>query len=1034
MTLTELSIKRPSLVIIVFLALTVVGLFCYKQLKYELLPKFSPPVITVMTVYPGASPEEVETNVSKPIENVVAGVENAAYVRSTSTENVSFITIEFRQTANVDLALQDVQRKVLAMSASLPKEVRSPSVSKIALDETPVLRMGITSSMPSKDFYQFLQDDVLPRLTTASGVGDLVVLGGDAREIKINLNVEKLKGFGLTVPQVASAVRLANVDVPTGKLKDGNEQFVVRLAGKFSSLEDLKILPVGISRSGGEIRLGDVAEVQDGIREYSRINRIDGNNSIGLLIIKQADANAVETVAAVRAEMTSLEKDFEHIKLKFDVAQDSSEFTLQAAEAVQHDLIIAIFLVAAVMLIFLHSLRNSFIVMIAIPASLVSTFICMYLFGFSLNLMTLLALSLVIGILVDDSIVVLENIYRHLEMGKAPREAALEGRNEIGFTALSITLVDVVVFFPLSVLPGVVGGIMRQFAVVTLVATLMSLLVSFTITPMLASRFSKVQHLTKDTLMGWLSLWFESQFTALVNVYEVALRWSLRNKIITTLFVIASFVGAVQLVKKGYITVEFIRTADRGEFSVLMELAPGSTIENTNFVSQKVENMLRKMPQVQKVYANVGASSEGFFSSSSNNISEIVVTLVPKAKRQETTNEMIRVVKDKVMEFEGIKARVNPIGIFGTANFTPFQLVISGSNMDSVRKATAIIENIILKTKGTTEVRTTLEDGKPEIRLEIDRVKLASFGLSLAEIGQTLQIALQGDDNTKFRDGSTEYTIRIALDEFDKSQISDLEKLSFLTRKGEQVELKQFASIKQTLGPARLQRENRNAAVTIFSQAVGRGVGDVAADVNAEILKQGLPRGVKTAYTGDVKNQADSAASMGMAVLAAMIFVYMIMVALYDNFVYPFVVLFSIPLAVAGAFLALGLSLQSLNIFTQLGLIMLVGLVAKNAILLVDFANEAKLRGLGSYDALLEAGKERLRPILMTTVAMVIGMFPIAMGGGAGTEWKQGLAWVLIGGLTSSMLLTLVFVPVVYLTIDNIIAFFKRIIAKRKPS
>ncbi len=1031
MTITELSIKRPSLIIIIFVALTVVGLFCYKQLKYELLPKFSPPVITVTSVYPGASPEEVQTNVSKPIENVVAGVEKAAYVRSTSTENVSFVTIEFQQDADVDVAMQDVQRKVLAIAANLPKEVKTPAVSKIALDETPVLRMGITGTMPSKDFYQFLQDNVLPRLATVPGVGDVVVLGGDARELKVNLNLDKLKSFSLSVPQVAAAVKMANIDVPTGKLKDGNEQFIVRLAGKFGSVAELKLLPVGISRSGGEIRLGDVAEIQDGVREVERINRINGNNSIGLLIIKQADANAVETVAAAKIEIASLEKDYLNIKLKFDIAQDSSDFTLKAAQAVQHDLIIAIILVAAVMLIFLHSLRNSLIVMIAIPASLVSTFIAMYLFGFSLNLMTLLALSLVIGILVDDSIVVLENIYRHLEMGKNPREAALEGRNEIGFTAMSITLVDVVVFFPLSVLPGVVGGIMRQFAVVTLVSTLMSLVVSFTITPMLASRFSRVQHLTKGTLMGYVGLWFEAQFSALVNVYEVALRWSLRNKILTTVLVIASFVGAVQLVQRGYVTVEFIRTADRGEFSVLLEMPPGSTVANTNRMSQRVEMMLSKMPQVKKIYANVGASSEGFFSSSSNNISELVVTLVPLAQRQETTNEMMRIVKRKVSDIEGVKARLNAIGIFGTANFTPFQLVVAGSNMDSVRKATDMIENIILKTVGTADVRTSLEDGKPETRIEVDRVKLATFGLSMAEIGQTLQIALRGDDDAKIRDGSNEYTLRILLDEFDKSQTSSLENLTFINRKGEQIELKQFASIKQGLGPGRLQRENRNAAVTIFSQAVGRGVADIAADVNAAILKAGLPQGVKATYTGDVKNQKDSAASMGMAVLAALIFVYMIMVALYDNFVYPLVVLFSIPLAVGGAFLALGLSLQSLNIFTQLGLIMLVGLVAKNAILLVDFANEAKTRGFSSYDALIEAGKERLRPILMTTVAMVIGMFPIAMGGGAGTEWKQGLAWVLIGGLTSSMFLTLVYVPIVYLTVDSVLALFKRLTAKK---
>lgn len=1033
MSITEISIKRPSLIIIIFAALTVIGLFTYSQLKYDLLPKISPPVVVITTVYPGASPEEVETSITKLVEDAVASIDKIEALNATSSEGVSFVTIELAQDADPEVALQDAQRKVSGIVGQLPTGAKQPQLSRISLDETPVLRMAVTSTMPTKQFNQFLKDEVQPRLTNVSGVGQLFMFGGDEREIKINLDIEKIRSNGMAIAQVSQSIKLANMDFPTGKIEQGDNQYTVRLAGKFTDIEQLKNIVVGTSRAGGEIRLRDIAEVQDGQKEYTRLNRLNGKQAVGLFVVKQADANAVEVSKNARALLLKIEQEYAHLNLKFDIAQDSSEFTIQAAESVIHDLELAVVLVALVMLVFLHSIRNSLIVMVAIPASLVATFIAMYLFGFTLNLMTLLALSLVVGILVDDSIVVLENIYRHLEMGKNPREAALDGRNEIGFTAMSITLVDVVVFVPLSLLSGVIGGIMREFSIVVLVSTLMSLFVSFTITPMLASRFSKLQHLNNSTIGGRLSLWFESLFESLKNGYESLLRASLRQKIVTSVLAIAMFMGSVQLAKRGFIGSEFIAVSDKGEFSVLLELPSGSSFENTNAVSRQVEELLRKIPEVSRVYANVGSSTEGFLSSSSNNISEVIVTLVPRDKRKRSTDEMINFVKDQVSAaVPSVRPRVNPIGIFGSANLTPFQLIVSGSNSDSVSKAANMVQNIIRGIGGTTDLRLSIEDGKPETRIKIDREKLGAFGLSVAEVGQTLQIALRGDDDSKFRDGNTEYDIRIFLDEFDRSKIDNLKHITFVNRVGQQIELQQFADVTQSIGPSKLQRQNRNAAITIFTQVKGRGVGDVANEVDAAIAAKKLPVGIKTLYTGDVKNQREGGKSMGLAMLAAIIFVYMIMVALYDSFIYPFVVLFSIPLAVIGAFLALALTMNTFNTFTQLGLIMLVGLVAKNAILLVDFANEQKKLGHSSFDALIEAGKERLRPILMTTIAMVIGMLPIAMGKGAGGEWKNGLGWVLIGGLTSSMFLTLVFVPVVYLATDNMIAFFRRITGRDK--
>lgn len=1019
MTLTELSIKRPSLIIVIFSALIILGLYSYQQLQYELLPKFNAPVITITTLYPGASPAEVETSVSKVIEDAVSGMDKVSAVRSTSMEGVSFVIIELLQSANTDVSLQDAQRKVGEVLYKLPSGVKSPTISKIALDEIPVLRMGVSANLSDKDLYQFMKDKIKPELSKIAGVGQIALIGGDEREIKVNLDMEKLKAYGFSILQVTNAVKNANLDFPTGKIKDTDEQYVVRIAGKISSLKQLRELAIGTSKSGGEIKLSDVAEIEDGIKEYTNISRINGRTTIGVNVIKQTDANAVEVSNLVRKKLTELEKSYSSIDLKFTIAQDGATFTTDAANAVKEDLAIAVVLVALVMFLFLHSIRNSIIVMIAIPSSLISTFIAMYAFGFTLNLMTLLGLSLVVGILVDDSIVVLENIYHHLEKGEDKRTAALRGRNEIGFAALAITMVDVAVFLPLALTGGIIGNILRQFSLVVVVSTLLSLFVSFTITPMLASRFAKLERLKATNLFGKFAVWFEKSFKEITEYYIRLLKWSFNNRGKTALAAVILFTASIALIPGGFIGSEFISTPDRGEFAVTIELPPGASIEQTNALSQKVENIISQMPEVERLFVNVGVSNEGLIGFSSNNTTEIDVTLVPKQQRKKSTDQISSEIKEIVQKIPGVKARVNPIGIFGTANQTPIQLLISGSDVQKVNQAAVKVANIIKKIPGTDDVRLSSEKGKPETRIEIDRQKLNSFGLSLAEVGAALQVALTGDDDSKFRDGTDEYDIRIQLDEFDRSKTSDLENLTFVNKKGQMIYLKSFANIYRATGPTKLTREDRNSSVTIYSQAVGRPSGTIAQDIIKVLNDNPLPEGVSYSFLGDFKNQKESFASLGLAFLAAVLFTYMIMVALYDSFVYPFVVLFSVPLAIIGALLALALTMKSLSIFSILGIIMLVGLVGKNAILLVDRANFMRSQGESVIDALIDAGRMRIRPIVMTTLTMIFGMMPVALSKSSGSEWKTGLAWALIGGLTSSLLLTLIIVPIVYTKVEE---------------
>ena len=1037
MTITELSIKRPSLVVVVFGALAVVGLYSYSLLKYELLPKISPPFVTITTIYPGASPNEVQNSVSKVIEDAVSGLDKVSAVNTTSSEGVSFVSIEFDQSADVNLALQDAQRKVSEVVALLPDGAKTPTITKFALDEIPVLRMGVTSTMPSRKFYQLLKDRIQPRLSKLEGVAQVTLVGGEEREVRVNIDQEKLRSNGLSVLQVVQAVKSSNLDFPAGKVEEGANQYVVRVSGKFGSLDEIRNLAIAQSRQGGDITVGDVGEVEDGEKELTTISRINGTTSVGVLVQKQSDANSVDVSKVVRAELPNIEHDYKDISLKVDVAEDGSTFTKDAADAVKHDLMLAVILVAIVMLAFLHSIRNSVIVMIAIPASMISTFIAMYAFGLTLNLMTLLGLSLVVGILVDDSIVVLENIYRHLEMGQDKGTASVEGRNEIGFAALSITLVDVVVFLPLSLVSGLVGNIMREFALTVVFSTLMSLFVSFTVTPMLASRFAKLEHITRNSLLGAFAVWFEDQYKKLTSLYVRTLRWSLAHRGRVALLALGMFIASFALVPLGFIGFEFIAVADRGEFTVTIETPPGSTTENTNYVTQRVEKIVAGIPEVRKMFVNVGTSSEGLIGQTSNNSAELNVTLSQKDERARSTDDIAAEIKTKASAMPGVKVRVNPIGIFGTANQTPIQLLVSGTDYDEVRQAAEKVADVVRKIPGTADVRLSAEDGKPETRIELDRQKMAALGVNLSDVGATLRVAFSGDEGSKYREGTTDYDMRVVLDKFDRSKTSDVGDLTVMSRKGQLVQLKQFSDIYQTTGPTKLQRRDRNFAVTVFSQAVGRPSGSIGQDIQKAVVGV-LPAGIGISYLGDLKNQSDGFSSLGFALLAAILFMYMIMVALYDSYVYPFVVMFSVPVAMVGALLALALTMKALSIFSILGIIMLVGLVGKNAILLVDRTNQMKAEGgLSTHDALVEAGETRLRPILMTTVAMVFGMLPIAISTEAGSEWKTGLAWAIIGGLISSLLLTLVLVPVVYTKVDEwkvrIPAFFKRLLAKYQP-
>jgi len=990
---------------------------------YELIPKFEVNVITVQTVYPGAAPSEVETSVTKVIEDAVASLENVKKIESKSMESVSVVMITLNTGADVNFLLTDAQRKINAVVNELPDDVETPALSKFSLDDVPIMNLSVTSKLSEKDLYDLLDQKIQPVFARINGVAKVDMIGGEEREIQVSVNPDKLEGYGLSIVQLQQTIAASNLDFPTGNVKTRDNQTTLRLSGKFASIEELRNLPIR-TPGGVMVRLSDVADVQDGIKDVEKISRIDRRNTIMLQVFKQSDANAVEVSELVRQMIGTVEKDYQQQDVKVEIANDTTEYTLTAADNVVHDLMIAIGLVAFIMLFFLHSLRDAFIAVVAIPLSLIATFIFLNILGYTLNLMSLLGLSLVVGILVDDAIVVIENIHRHMEMGKNKVRAAYDGAREIGFTVSAITLVIVVVFLPIALSSGLVSDILRQFCVTVVVSTLLSLLVSFTVVPWLYSRIGKLSHIDKHTFFGRILHGFEAGLTKLTRWISGILEWSLKgrlNKVLTLLVSLILLIASFVLVGKGYIGSDFFPGNDKGEFYLQIEMNKDASLEQTNFMTQKAEEYLSKKPEIQRMITTVGQASDGMMNASGTKYkSEIHIILADGFNKTEPTkvySAKLRREMENVLV--GAKVKTVNMGIMG-AEQAPLMLTIIGSSQEDALETARTFADLLRKVSGASEIKLTSEDGNPEISVRVDRDKMTTLGLDVSTVGMTMQTAFSGNTDTKFRAGDTEYDINIRFDEVGRGNIGDVQNLKFINQQGQAIRLEQFADVSYTSGPTLLERRDKSPSVSVQAQVVGRPAGSVAADWQAEFEKVQLKPGVSYKWGGNMENQEEGFGTLGVALLASIILVYLVMVALYDNFVTPFVVLFSIPLSFIGALLALALANQSLNIFTILGIIMLIGLVAKNAIMLVDFANHKKDSGASTYDALIAANHARFRPILMTTIAMVIGMVPIALAQGDGADMNRGLAIVIIGGLLSSLFLTLVVVPVVYSIFDSL--------------
>lgn len=1032
MNITEISIKRPSLIIVLFSVLTLLGVIGYKNLSYELMPDFNQPVVVIKTVYPGAEPNEVETSVSRKIEDALSNLEGVDYLVTKSLPNASIIIANLKYGTDLDKTMQDAQRYIDNIRKDLPQDILSPVMSKVSPNDLPIMSISATSNLPATEFYQKMKDEYLPQIQQIKGVAELTILGGEEREIQVKANRDKLKLYKISLYQVVEAINRSGLDLPAGKVQTDQENNSVRLNGKFATIDDIKNVQIAMPTLGSPVYVKDVAQVVDGIKETTSISRYNGKDGIGILLKKQGDANAVDVSKMVRAKFKRIETQNKNSDVKFIIADDSTDNTIAAVNSVVFDLGLAVVLVSLVMLLFLRSFRNSLIVIIAIPTSLVTAFAVMWLLGYTLNLMTLLAMSLIIGILVDDATVVLENIQRHLDMGKEKRTASMDGRMEIGFSALSITLVDVVVFLPILFLQVFVADMLKQFSVVVVTSTLTSLLVGFTLTPWLASRIGKKEDLQPTNFFNLFLLGFEHQLEKLTNWYGKQLEWILSHKLIFTGIVILLFAVTLGIMKQGIIGKELISTGDQGKFRMALEFDKSTSIQQNNLIAQKIETYIIKQADVSTVFSNIGGPSTGIGSLGvgSANKTEFTIQLKSaKERHKQPTEEFMKKLREELkMKFPGINYSMAALGLIPRS--APIEITLSGSNLDLVMKTGNDLKSVIEEIPGSDNVRLSVEQGSPEYKIIPDKDKMQRLGLTTAYVGMNLRTAFTGNDDATLTENGTEYPVRIWFDGDNRQNYEDVQRLSIVNPMGIPIDVSQFATIERDNSPSLLERKDRQPAVTLTSDALGRPSGTVADEVVAYIFKNPLPDGIEMTWGSDIKRQNDSFGALGSVLLISFLLIYLIMVALYDSFVYPFVVLFSIPVAAIGAFLALNLSLNNLSLFALLGLIMLMGLVVKNAILIVDFTNQLKAEGKHFKVALIIAGKGRMRPILMTTIAMIIGMLPIALGKGTASEWKNGLAWVIIGGLFSSLILTVYLVPMVYYLVDRL----KEKIANRKTN
>jgi multidrug efflux pump len=1005
MKLSELSIQRPVFATVMSLAILLFGVIAFTRLPVREYPDIDPPIVSITTFYRGASPSVVETEITDVLEEQLATLEGVKSVTSSSQEQASVITVEFELSRKPDEAANDARDRVSRIRGRLPSEADDPVVAKVDANAQPIFWIALSSDRHSGLELTDVADRVIKeRLQRLPGVGS-VIIGGERRyAMRVWLDAQRMAAFGLTTQDVERALARENVEIPGGRVEGTSREFSVKTRGDLSTAEEFGAIVVSQQRAAA-VRLSDVARVEIGAESERTVARFNGKPAVGLGVVKQSKASTLDVADAVRRALPGLAKLLPE-GMRLDVAYDSSEFIHNSIEEVVHTLIIAICLVVLVILVFLKSFRATVIPTLAIPTSIIGALAVAYFAGFTINILTLLALVLAIGLVVDDAIVVLENVFRHMEMGKSRRQAALDGANEIGFAVLATTITLVAVFVPVAFLSGTVGRLFNEFGISVAVAVLISGFVALTLTPMLASRMLKPLHGVSNT---WAARSFDAFFDGLNRLYDRTLRAALRRRWlvlgIAALVVVLS-AGVAKILPRELVPVE-----DRGTAFGIVIAPEGSTLQYTDRYMQQVESILMKVPERKGLFTAVGLGGGG-----GGRVTNgfIFLNLKKHDDRRKSQQQIVKELFPQLFSIPGVLAFViNPPSLGGSFNSSPVEYVLEADSYEQLQTAVQSVMGQARQLGYLINLDTDLRLNKPQLDISIDRDRAAQLGVSVTDIGTTLETYLGGRAVGNFKRGAKQYDVITQLRPSDRSTPDAIQNIYVRGRDG-LVQLADVVQVKETVAPKELNHYNRVRSATITaSLAPGVSLGQ-ALDALDRITRTSLPPTVKRELGGQSREFRDSSSSLYFLFLLAVVFIYLVLAAQFESFVHPLTILLSVPLAVVGALVSLFVFKQSLNIYSQIGLIMLIGLVTKNAILIVEFSNQLRRGGMAVADAVVEASKIRLRPILMTSLATVFGVLPIAIGIGEGGESRRPLGLAVVGGLLFSTFLTLVLVPVVY--------------------
>jgi HAE1 family hydrophobic/amphiphilic exporter-1 len=1024
--LSGVSIRRPVFTTMMMVLLVVLGLFGYRRLPIDQFPEVDIPVVTVQTVYPGASSETIEREVTRRLEeafNPVAGVDR---ITSISLEGVSQVVVEFDLGRDVDVASQDIRAKIEGIRRELPEDIESPVVQKFDPSAQPIISLALASSSQPIDRLTVLADETIRRrLESAEGVGEVRIAGGLEREIRVNVIPARLQALGVTVPEVMGALSRQNMEVPAGRVESGTREQLVRVTGRITDPRQFEDVVIA-TRNGQPVRLRDVAQVETGTEEERSVALVNAQRAVSMDILKVSGANTVQVADAVKAEIARVQKSLP-AGTELRVVRDNSTEIRQSVSDVIHELLLGAVLTIIIVMLFLNDWKATAITSLALPVSVISSFILMDFMGFSLNMLTLMALSLSIGILIDDAIVVVENIVRHREKGEDHFTAASRGTSEIFLAVMATTLSIVAVFVPVAFMGGIIGRFFYQFGLTVAWAVLVSLFVSFTLTPMLSAWWGVNPHVhgvhgnvvTRN--IAKFNMWFDRQ----ADRYRGIITWALGHRKSTLLIAAASFIGAIMLFP--LIGGGFMPDSDNSEFNVLFETPEGSSLGYTREKGQQLLSEIRKLEGVDYTYTTIGAGATGTVTSGT-----VYIAMSKPGERAKSQDEVMVDARKALSRVHGVEVQVLDAGGLGGPQ-APLQVEIRGPDVRELQNISNRAVAAIRTIPGVVDVKSSLGDPKPELRINVDRDVANRIGVDVGSISGTIRPLLAGQTATRWEDPTGEErdvvvqvpkALRATVQDISSIPVATSERVNDIARL---VPLSDIARIEAGTAPAQIDRKDLERVATIAGNTTPElSISEASSAITAKLSTLSMPPGYSVRLGGETEQLAETAGYVVEAILLAIILIFLILASQFESFTQPFAIMVSLPLSLVGVFLALLFTGSTMNMMSMIGVIMLMGLVVKNAILVVDNANERRAAGAERFAALVEAGAVRLRPIMMTTLAMIFGMLPIAMAMGEGGGFRAPMARAVIGGLITSTLLTLLVVPVVYTYFDDMGGWFKR--------